>query len=93
LVMRSGRYGPFVGCSRYPDCKHIKKEPPKETGETCPECGSPLVEKRGRFGPFTGCSNYPECKHIKKKPGKKTTAKSGSKTSRRRTPKPASAQN
>ncbi|MDQ3751504.1 MAG: type I DNA topoisomerase [Actinomycetota bacterium] len=91
LVVRSGRYGPFVGCSRYPDCKHIKKEPPKETGESCPDCGSPLVEKRGRFGPFTGCSNYPECKHIKKNPKKKTTAKSGSKTSRRRAAKPAPA--
>jgi len=91
LVVRTGRYGPFVGCSRYPDCKHIKKEPPKETGESCPECGSPLVEKRGRFGPFTGCSNYPECKHIKKNPRKKTTAKSAPKTSRRRTAKPAPA--
>ncbi len=89
LVVRTGRYGPFIGCSNYPECKHIKKEPPKETGETCPECGSPLVEKRGRFGPFTGCSNYPECKHIKKSPRKKTTAKSASKTSRRRTAKPA----
>ena len=92
LVVRTGRYGPFVGCSRYPDCKHIKKEPPKETGENCPECGSPLVEKRGRFGPFTGCSNYPECKHIKKNPSKKkTTSKAKSKTARRRTAKPAPA--
>jgi DNA topoisomerase-1 len=67
LVQKTGRFGPFVGCSNYPDCKYIKKEPPKETGETCPNCSSPLVEKRGRFGPFVGCSNYPECKYIKKK--------------------------
>ena len=66
LVARSGRFGPFVGCSNYPDCKYIKKEPPKETGETCPECDSPLVAKRGRFGPFVGCSNYPKCRYIKK---------------------------
>ncbi|HEV2756872.1 MAG TPA: type I DNA topoisomerase [Actinomycetota bacterium] len=71
LVAKSGRFGPFVGCSNYPECKYIKKEPPKETGEKCPNCGSGLVEKRGRFGPFTGCSNYPECKYIKKKPKKK----------------------
>jgi DNA topoisomerase-1 len=67
LVQRTGRFGPFIGCSNYPDCKYIKKEPPKETGEDCPQCGSPLVEKRGRFGPFVGCSNYPKCKYIKKK--------------------------
>jgi DNA topoisomerase-1 len=67
LVAKTGRFGPFVGCSNYPECKYIKKEPPKEVGEDCPQCGSPLVEKRGRFGPFVGCSNYPECKYIKKK--------------------------
>ena len=67
LVARTGRFGPFVGCSNYPDCKYIKKDPPKEVGEDCPQCGSPLVEKRGRYGPFVGCSNYPECKYIKKK--------------------------
>ena len=79
LVQKSGRFGPFVGCSNYPECKYIKKEPPKETGETCPNCKSPLVEKRGRFGPFVGCSSYPECKYIKKTPRKKTTAKKTSK--------------
>jgi DNA topoisomerase I len=71
LVAKTGRFGPFVGCSNYPECKYIKKEPPKETGDQCPECGSALVEKRGRFGPFVGCSNYPECKYIQKKPRKK----------------------
>jgi DNA topoisomerase-1 len=81
LVAKSGRFGPFVGCSNYPECRYIKKEPPKETGETCPQCGNALVEKRGRFGPFVGCSNYPECKYIKKTPRpksgsrKKTTTK------------------
>ena len=76
LVAKSGRFGPFVGCSNYPECKFIKKEPPKETGEKCPNCGAGLVEKRGRFGPFTGCSNYPECKYIKKKPRKTEEAAS-----------------
>jgi DNA topoisomerase I len=75
LVAKTGRFGPFVGCSNYPDCKYIKREPPKETGEECPECGSPLVEKRGRFGPFVGCSNYPDCKYIKKTPRKTTRKK------------------
>lgn len=40
---------------------------PKETGELCPECGSPLVVRRSRYGEFIGCSNYPECKYIKPK--------------------------
>ncbi len=93
LVQRSGRFGPFVGCSNYPECKYIKREPPKETGEKCPNCGSGLVEKRGRFGPFVGCSNYPECKYIKKTPrkttAKKTTAKkkTGKKVTRKATAK------
>lgn len=38
----------------------------KETGETCPECNSPLVEKFGKYGKFVACSNYPTCKYIKK---------------------------
>jgi DNA topoisomerase I len=88
LVAKTGRFGPFVGCSNYPQCKYIKKEPPKETGETCPECGAALVEKRGRFGPFVGCSNYPGCRYIKKTP-KKTTAK---KRVRKRASKPKETQ-
>lgn len=43
----------------------MEKIPPKETGELCPECGSPLVVRRSRYGEFIGCSNYPECKYIK----------------------------
>ena len=44
----------------------LEKKPPVETGEKCPECGSPLVIRQGRYGEFTACSNYPECKYIKK---------------------------
>lgn len=46
--------------------KEMKKTPPKETGEVCPECGSPLVVRKGRYGEFVACSNYPNCKYIKK---------------------------
>ena len=45
--------------------KNMEKQAPEETGETCPECGSPLVIRKGRYGKFTACSNYPECKYIK----------------------------
>ena len=44
----------------------MEKKAPEETGETCPECGSPLVIRKGKYGSFTACSNYPECKFIKK---------------------------
>ena len=48
----------------------MEKNAPEETGETCPECGSPLVIRNGRYGKFTACSNYPECKYIKKEDNK-----------------------
>ncbi len=44
----------------------MEKKAPEETGETCPECGNPLVVRNGRYGEFVACSNYPECKYIKK---------------------------
>ena len=44
----------------------MEKATPKETGEICPECGSPLVVRKGKFGEFVACSNYPTCKYIKK---------------------------
>ena len=67
LVERHGRYGKFIACENYPECKYIKKEKvePEFTGETCPKCGSPMVYKTGRYGKFEACSNYPECKYIK----------------------------
>ena len=44
----------------------MEKKAPEETGEMCPECGSPLVKRKGKFGEFVACSNYPTCKYIKK---------------------------
>ena len=44
----------------------MEKKGPEETGEVCPECGSPLVIRKGKFGEFIACSNYPTCKYIKK---------------------------
>ena len=67
LVERKGRYGTFVACENYPECKYVKKDPVEieYTGEDCPKCGSKMVFKNGRFGRFEACSNYPECKYIK----------------------------
>ena len=44
----------------------MEKKAPEQTGENCPECGSPLVIRNGRYGEFVACSNYPACKYIKK---------------------------
>ena len=67
LVELRGRYGLFVACENYPECKYIKKDPVEleYTGEECPKCGGKMVFKNGRFGRFEACSNYPECKYIK----------------------------
>jgi DNA topoisomerase I len=69
MAVRWNRYGRFLGCTGYPECRHTqslddeKKAEPKPTGEMCPKCGSELFEREGRFGPFIACSNYPTCKH------------------------------
>jgi DNA topoisomerase I len=62
LQQRFGRYGPFVGCSGYPECSYIKKDPPRSLGITCPQCTQgEIVEKKTRFGLFYGCDRYPDC--------------------------------
>jgi DNA topoisomerase I len=65
LTARRGRFGPFVGCDRYPECRYIKKDAqPVERFGTCPKCGKgTVVTKRARRGrrPFWGCDRYPEC--------------------------------
>ena len=64
LVVRNGKFGEFVACSNYPDCKYIKKEE-VEVVEICdcPNCKGKIVEKKSRKGKlFYGCNNYPKCK-------------------------------
>ncbi len=74
LVIRQGKFGAFVSCSRYPKCKFIKEDEEekkkKMTDTTCPICNNgKMMERRGRFGIFYSCSNYPTCKNaIKAKP-------------------------
>lgn len=72
LIYRHGRFGKFISCMRYPECRYTEKTEEdklleQEIGnEPCSECGAAMTLKRGRFGAFLGCSRYPECKHIKK---------------------------
>ncbi len=64
LVIRNGKYGEFIACSNYPECKYIKKEE-KEVVEVmdCPNCDGKIIERKTRKGKiFYGCSNYPKCR-------------------------------
>lgn len=49
--------------------KEMQKKAPKLTGEKCPQCGAPMVERESRYGTFEACSGYPDCKYIKPKEG------------------------
>lgn len=61
MEIKKGRFGVFLGCSNYPDCKNLIPVPEK-TGQKCPECQGDIVVKRTRRGKkFWGCSNYPKC--------------------------------
>ncbi len=74
LVIREGRFGTFISCSRYPKCKFIKEDEEEKkkrmTNVTCPVCNKgKMSERKGRFGIFYSCSDYPDCKYaIKSKP-------------------------
>jgi DNA topoisomerase I len=71
LIERWGRFGKFVACSTYPECKYTRnvgengRATDEPTGEACPSCGKAMVIKHGRFGKFIACSGYPDCKTTK----------------------------
>jgi len=77
MVIKWGRFGRFLACTGYPECKNtkqLKKDgevaetiEPEPTGEDCPKCGKPLLRRTGRFGPFIGCSAFPDCRYIQPK--------------------------
>ena len=60
MVIKHGRFGPFVSCTGFPECK-TSKPMLKKTGANCPQCDGQLVERRGKGRTFYGCANYPEC--------------------------------
>lgn len=73
MQLKRGRFGPFLGCTGYPECRNIRKigktgvaaPPPVPLDEKCPVDGAQLVKRFGRYGEFISCSNYPKCKYIK----------------------------
>jgi DNA topoisomerase-1 len=71
MVLKRGRFGQFMACTGYPDCKTTrrldqgKKIPDVPLEEKCPQCGRNLVLRHGRYGEFVSCTGYPECKWVK----------------------------
>jgi len=75
MALKRGRFGQFLGCTGYPDCRNIRKiskagkvapAPVPLEGETCPVDGAQLVRRHGPYGEFVSCANYPTCKYIKR---------------------------
>jgi DNA topoisomerase I len=74
MALKRGRFGQFLGCTGYPECRNIRKiarsgavaPAPVTLEETCPVDGAQLVRRHGRFGEFVSCSNYPKCTYIKR---------------------------
>jgi DNA topoisomerase-1 len=74
MIVRRGRFGNFLACLGYPNCKGTQRldkngkpvAPPEPTGITCPKCSQhELLKRKGAFGrPFYGCSGYPKCDYI-----------------------------
>ena len=67
MIKKWGRFGQFLSCTAYPECKGTRQlggeaEEPTVTDEKCDTCAAPMVIKRGRYGKFLACSRYPECK-------------------------------
>jgi len=76
MEIRWGRFGKFLSCTAYPECKNSKMfrkdeegkimvEEPTSVEEKCPQCNSPMLVKEGRYGKFLACSRYPDCRGTK----------------------------
>ncbi len=69
MVYKTGRFGKYLACPNYPECKNTKSlndtEPHVVTDIICEKCGGHMIEKTGRFGKYLACENYPECRNTK----------------------------
>jgi DNA topoisomerase-1 len=74
MVIKRGRFGVFLACKGYPDCKttrrlvsgtRIARQPDVPLDEKCPLDDAQLLRRQGRFGDFIGCTNYPKCKYTR----------------------------
>jgi DNA topoisomerase-1 len=77
MVIRWGRFGRFLACTNFPECRNTREAPDEnseqeDTGKApnmkqpCEKCGQPMVIKKGQYGDFLACSGYPNCKNTKK---------------------------
>ena len=77
MVIRFGKFGRFMACANFPDCRNTREAPEEDDGkpeagstgewkEPCDKCGRPMVVKKGQYGDFLACSGYPECKNTQK---------------------------
>jgi len=74
MGLKSGRHGPFLACTRYPECKNTRPVAAEATSEdggempsaSCSRDGEMMVLKSGRYGPFLACTRYPECKETRR---------------------------
>lgn len=72
LIIRNSKTGPFIGCSKYPECNYTRPIGDHQQlhvvklldQPACPDCQSQLAVKNGRYGMFIGCTNFPDCKYI-----------------------------
>ena len=63
MLRRIGKFGKYLACSNYPECRNIISESKEEISSVrCPKCGENMVVKSGKFGKFLACPSYPECK-------------------------------
>ncbi len=81
MLIKWGKRGEFLSCSRYPECKNAKKfvygsdgeikiiqksEPEVMHDIVCDLCGKPMAVRTSRYGKFLGCTGYPDCKNVRK---------------------------
>ncbi|MBQ5926417.1 MAG: type I DNA topoisomerase [Clostridia bacterium] len=63
MIRKIGKFGKYLACSNYPECRNIISESKEEISAVlCPKCGENMVVKNGKFGKFLACPNYPDCK-------------------------------
>jgi DNA topoisomerase-1 len=72
MAIKFGRFGEFLACTNYPDCKNTKEIAKSQAAAQaneeqiiCDKCGKPMALKRSRFGQFFACTGYPDCKNTK----------------------------
>lgn len=63
LVIKWGRYGKFLACSGFPECKYSESLEIEKSERKCPDCGKHLTIRHGKFGKFLACSGYPDCRY------------------------------